>query len=120
MMNKLSKETSVTLMSRKRILILITNLTFGGAQRVFFEQSQLLAKNHDVVECVFNLAEGHAFPTGNKIISLNVPPGKNVLDKFRRFIQRVIGLRKLKKELRTEICISHLEGADLVNVLSKK
>ena len=105
---------------RKRILILITNLTFGGAQRVFFEQSRLLAKNHDVVECVFNLAEGHAFPTGNKIISLKVKPGINVIDKIWRFIQRVIRLRKLKNELRTEICISHLEGADLVNVLSKK
>ena len=107
-------------MERKRILILITNLSFGGAQRVFFEQSRILAKCHEVVECVFNLAEGHAFPTGNTVVSLNVPPGINVIDKIWRFFQRVNRLRKLKKELRTDICISHLEGADLVNILSRR
>mgnify|MGYP003577282255 CR=1 FL=1 len=88
-------------MRRQRILILITNLSFGGAQRVFFEQSRLLAKEHEVVECVFNLADGHAFPSGNKIVSLNVPAGINVLDKIWRFFQRVTRLRKLKKELKT-------------------
>ena len=86
-------------MSRKRILILITNLTFGGAQRVFYEQSRLLAKNHDVVECVFNLADGHAFPTGNKIISLNVPPGINVVDKMSAFFSTGDQATEIKKRI---------------------
>jgi glycosyltransferase involved in cell wall biosynthesis len=106
-------------MERKRILILITNLSFGGAQRVFFEQSLLLSKEHDVIECVFNLADGHAFPTKNKIIDLQVPAGKNIFDKLIKLCQRVIRLNRLKKTLKTEICISHLEGADLINILSK-
>ncbi len=107
-------------MQRKKILILITNLSFGGAQRVFFEQSLLLSEGHEVVECVFNLVQGHAFPTGNRIIDLKVPAGKNLPDKLVRFLQRVIKVRKLKKQLNTEICISHLEGADIVNILSKR
>jgi glycosyltransferase involved in cell wall biosynthesis len=104
---------------RKKILMLITNLSLGGAQRVFFDQSLILTENYEIIECVFNIAEGHAFKTGNKIIDLKVPAGKNFIDKIYRLIQRVTKLRRLKKELKIDICISHLEGADLVNILSK-
>ena len=55
------------------ILMLIPNLGFGGAQRVFHDHSLLLAGRHEVTEVAFNLTEGHAFPTGNKILSLDVP-----------------------------------------------
>ena len=107
-------------MERKRILVFITNLSFGGAQRVFSEQSLLLSKRHDVVECVFNLADGYAFPTKNKIFDLKVPAGKNIFDKLIRFYQRVTRLNRVKETLGTEICISHLEGADYINILSKR
>lgn len=105
-------------MARKKILLLITNLTFGGAQRVFFQQSRLLAEDHDVIECVFNLADGHAFVSGNPVISLDVPAGRNLPDKIFRFCQRVLRVRQLKRVHRFDFCISHLEGADLVNVLA--
>ena len=44
--------------------MLIPNLGFGGAQRVFHDHSLLLATRHNVTEAVFNLDEGHAFPSG--------------------------------------------------------
>jgi glycosyltransferase involved in cell wall biosynthesis len=104
---------------RRVILMLITNLNFGGAQRVFYNLSLELSKHYRVVECVFNFELGHVFKTGNEIVSLDVSGGKNVFHKFWQFILRVRALRRLKKELNPAICISHLEGADLVNVLSK-
>lgn len=102
----------------KKILLLITNLNFGGAQRVFHTVSEVLSKQFTVVECVFNRDGGVAFPSDNELLSLDVPAGTNLVDKTYRFFQRVIRLRKIKRKFKIDVCISHLEGADLVNVLS--
>jgi len=105
---------------RKTVLLLIPNLTFGGAQRVFHDHSLLLSQHYEVIECVFNLETSQAFPSGNRLLSLDVKAGTNLFDKFYRFLQRIRRLRKLKKQHDVDICISHLEGADLVNILSRR
>jgi glycosyltransferase involved in cell wall biosynthesis len=97
----------------------IPNLGFGGAQRVFHDLAVCLRERFEVIECVFNFDNGHAFPSENRIVSLEVPAGKSIPGKIYFFIQRIIRLRKLKKELGVQYCISHLEGADYVNILSK-
>ena len=99
--------------------MLITNLTFGGAQRVFYDHSRLLAGRHDVTEITFNLADGHAFSTGNEILSLDVPGGGGPLAKLAHFFERVRALAAIKRRLRPALTISHLEGADYINVLSR-
>lgn len=104
---------------RSSILLLITNLTFGGAQRVFFDHSRLLAGRQDVTEIVFNRADGHAFESGNEILSLDVPGGGSSLAKLAHFFERVRVLAALKRSRRPALTISHLEGADYINVLSR-
>jgi hypothetical protein len=101
---------------RKKVLLLIPNLTFGGAQRVFHDHSLLLSQHYEVIECVFNLETSQAFPSGNQVLSLDVKAGTNFLDKF---LQRITRLRQIKKQYNVDICISHHEGADLVNILSR-
>jgi glycosyltransferase involved in cell wall biosynthesis len=101
-----------------RIAMLIPNLGFGGAQRVFHDHSRLLASRHEVTEVVFNLAEGHAFPSGNPILSLDVAGGGGALAKLRHFRQRIRRLAALKRHVAPALAISHLEGADYVNVLA--
>lgn len=103
---------------KQRILLLITNLDFGGAQRVFKNLSNGLSIDNEVTECVFNLEMGYAFPSTNNLISLNVPAGSSAFGKFFRFIQRCYRLNRLKKKLEIDITISHLEGADYVNYFS--
>jgi glycosyltransferase involved in cell wall biosynthesis len=105
--------------TKPTVLLLIPNLTFGGAQRVFHYLSLSLSTKYEVIECVFNRDEIVAFPTTNKLITLDVKAGRNFLDKAFRFAQRVSRLRKIKKQYDVDVCISHLEGADLVNVMSK-
>ena len=100
-------------------MMLITNLTFGGAQRVFYDQSQLLARRHDVTEVVFNLDQGHAFATGNEILSLDVPGGGGRLARLAHFFQRIRVLAAIKRRRHPALTISHLEGADYINVLSR-
>ncbi len=97
--------------------MLITNLTFGGAQRVFYDHSRLLAERYKVTEVVFNLADGHAFSTGNEILSLAVPGGGGLISKSLHFVQRVRNLAAIKRRLRPLLTISHLEGAHYVNML---
>ena len=104
---------------KSSILMLITNLTFGGAQRVFYDHSRLLGQRHDVTEVMFNLVEGHAFPTGNDLLSLDVPGGGGPLVKAIHFVQRVRNLTAIKRRLRPVLTISHLEGAHYVSLLSR-
>jgi len=99
--------------------LLIPNLGFGGAQRVFHDHSVELGKKYKVYECVFNKEDGMAFPTPNELLDLQVPGGKNALLKIYCFWLRCIRLKKLKQQYKIDICISHLEGADYVNILSK-
>ncbi|HMG93394.1 MAG TPA: glycosyltransferase [Chryseolinea sp.] len=106
-------------MEKKVILMLIPNLNFGGAQRVFYNLSLELSKQYKVVECVFNFDAGHAFVSGNEVLSLDVAGGRNIFSKIWLFVRRCRKLREIKKRIGADICISHLEGADLVNVLSK-
>lgn len=104
----------------KKILLLIPNFGFGGAQRVFSDHAKMFSKFNEVEECVFNLSLPNEYETGNVVHDLDVREGTGLLDKALRFVERIKKLTKLKKEHRYDICISHLEGADYINVLSKQ
>jgi len=106
--------------NRKTILLLIPNLGFGGAQRVFRDHSVELAKQHNVYECVFNADHSLVYPSGNELIDLKVPAGCTILQKIYYFVLRCIRLKMIKKKYQVDVCISHLEGADYVNLLSRQ
>lgn len=101
------------------ILLVIPNLGLGGAQRVLHDHSVELARHYDVTEVVFNLDEGNMYPSTNKLISLDVRGGGSPLTKMQNFWYRIAKLKKVKQQLHTTVCISHLEGADYINLLSK-
>ncbi len=100
------------------LVLLIPNLGLGGAQRVFHDHSVELAKHYAVTEAVFNLEGGDLYPSGNPVQSLEVSGGGGVAAKLTNFRRRIAGLRQLRERLRPAACISHLEGADYVNLLS--
>lgn len=104
---------------RKRLLIIITNLGRGGAQQVFRQQMKWLASEFDVYGCVFNW-DG-AFPEDHleNIFSLDVPAGKSIIGKIRFFMLRILRLRAIKQSNKIDVSISHLEGADYINILSR-
>lgn len=102
------------------ILLIIPNLGQGGAQTVFRDQFDYYSKHHNVIGCVFNW--DHSFQEDRKlsIISLDVPAGRNVLTKVYFFWKRISRLKKIKEQFHVDIAISHLEGADYINILSRK
>ena len=101
------------------MLLLIPNLGLGGAQRVFGDHAQLLALNYNLTECVFNLDQVGAYQPSGELVTLGVPGGGNVFDRLWHFRQRCARLRELKHSRNITVAISHLEGADYVNVLSE-
>lgn len=101
------------------LLLVISNLGLGGAQRVFHDHSVELAKHYAVTEAVFNMEGGNMYPSGNPQHSLDVAGGGSPVHKIRNFGRRIARLRALKRQLNAAVCISHLEGADYVNLLSK-
>jgi glycosyltransferase involved in cell wall biosynthesis len=107
-------------MRKTRLLILIPNLGTGGAQKVYRQQLTLLSNTFDVYGCVFNrdgfLPQDHMA----NIYSLDVAGGSDIISKIVFFFKRVIRLKRLKQQLSIDVCISHLEGADYINLLSRK
>jgi glycosyltransferase involved in cell wall biosynthesis len=101
------------------ILLIIPNLGLGGAQRVFHDHSVELGRHFSVIEAVFNMDDGNVYPSTNELVSLDVAGGGSPLTKVRNFWRRIEQLKKLKRARKTDVCISHLEGADYVNLLSK-
>ena len=105
--------------TRKNILLIIPQLTYGGAERVFHDHAQQLARHHNVIECVFDSDTEVAFPAINTLVALDVPAEAGTIGKIKRFLARVRRVKQLKREHNIEVCISHLEGADYLNILSK-
>lgn len=102
--------------------MLIPQLSFGGAERVFHDQSREFAEaGHEVIECIFQTrTRSIDFPTTNRLIILDAPNATDsLISKATSLQRRVAQVRRIKKELQIDVCISHLEGADYVNVLSK-
>jgi glycosyltransferase involved in cell wall biosynthesis len=104
--------------ARLKILIIIPNLGRGGAQQVFRQQLKYLHDYLEVTGCVFNWEGAFEEDHTKEIVSLDVPAGKNYFSKGWYFTQRILRLRKLKQKQNITIAISHLEGADYVNLLS--
>jgi len=101
------------------ILLIIPNLGRGGAQQVFRDQLQFYSKHFVTIGCVFNWEDSFEEDRQLNIVSLDIPAGTTWLSKLVCFWKRVIAVRKIKKQHRIDVSISHLEGADYVNVLSK-
>lgn len=104
---------------KKKLLMVIPNLGLGGAQRAFHDHGVALREYYDVTEAVFDLDLENLYPSGNPIESLRVAGGGGLVTKLRNFFRRVAQLGRLKQRLGVDVCISHLEGADYVNLLSK-
>lgn len=103
---------------RKTIITVIPNLGTGGAQRVFSNLNMLLEEKFEVICCAFSDSTGVNQFDNLPTHYLNVGAGRNFIEKFWNFYLRIIRLRKLKKKYRAAFCISHMEGANFINVLS--
>jgi len=99
--------------------MLIPELQMGGAAKVVRELAASLRERMNVVEVVFNSADGVDFPGATVPLSLEVGGGGGPAAKVMNLARRVNRTRRLKRERGVDVSISHLEGAHWVDVLSR-
>ncbi len=105
---------------RRRILMLITQLGYGGAETSFIRLANFLAQSMDVTVALFTAdygsekkyTVGHE-PLNASVVLLDAPSRQtHVL----RWLRRIWRLRALKQQ--HDVTISFLSGPNLVNVLA--
>ena len=106
--------------SKKNILLIIPNLDFGGAQNSFYALSQELSKTHNVINVVFNKHNMANYIFKSTLLELDLGNASTFISKIFSFLKRTSRLKKIKKEHNIDVAISFLEGADYINILSKK
>jgi glycosyltransferase involved in cell wall biosynthesis len=105
--------------SKLRLLVVIPELSLGGAARIARDQAAAFATRYDVTEVVFNLDQGVHYECMGKLESLDIAGGGSIADKARHFAGRVRALGRLKRRLAVDLSVSHLEGAHYVDILSR-
>lgn len=99
----------------KSIAIIISKLNGGGAERNAANLSIILSKYYNVHLIVFD-GKNITYPYEGMLHDLKMPPRKN---KLLNFYNRVMAVRKIKKEYSIFASISLMDGANLTNVFSK-
>ncbi len=106
-------------MKRLRVLLLITNLGKGGAQRVFHDHALALSAVHDVEEAVFDVQQDQRiYDTSLPLHDLRRSDLLSKLGPIGRLLSRAVMLRSLVASRGFDVVISHMDGANWVNVLS--
>lgn len=107
-------------MDKLKIMMLIPELTMGGAQNSFARLAWSLSKEFTVIPIVFDEGLNSFYKLPQDVLSLGTKPAKNKIQKLLNLLKRIRSLSKLKNEISPIACISFLEGADYLNVLTKR
>lgn len=100
------------------MLHLIPHLGTGGAQKVFSQLSEGL-KDHFLMDLyAFDASYPEIYAIDLQIESLDTKGGSSYIGKLWRLFLRIKKLNKLKQKNNYNLTISHLEGADFINVLT--
>lgn len=93
--------------------MLITQMSMGGAEKVCYHLSEALSETHNLLLCVFTL-DGFepAFKSHYPVLALDEQPATG--NSLSRFLNRKKRLEQLVKEHRIDVCISHMEGPNIL------
>lgn len=99
----------------KSIAIIVQKLNGGGAERTASNLSIILSEYYKVHLLVFD-GTNITYPYKGILHDLKLPPRKN---KILNLLKRITIIKKIKKKYDISASISLMEGANLVNILSK-
>lgn len=105
---------------RKNIAVIVQTLCNGGAERMAANMTIELQENYNVYLFVFDTTNA-IYPYGGELVDLKLPPIKDAstLKRIGNTIKRVKLMRQYKKKYHIDCTISHMNGANLVNILSR-
>lgn len=104
---------------KKKLVLMIPQLKFGGAERVVSRLSFLLNKDFDLNIVVFD-DKDITYDIGCQLYSLDVPPNidNNFFNKILNVFKRIYRYRKFKKKNNIDFTYSFGDTANLINVFS--
>ena len=102
----------------ERVGVVIATIGSGGAERVAANLSIALSERYEVHLIVFD-GTNICYPYGGILHDLQIPAASSLVAKARNLIRRTIQVRRLKKQYGITSSISFMDGANLVNVLSR-
>lgn len=100
------------------ISIIVQKLNGGGAERAAANLSIALSELYDVHLIVFDGRE-IKYPYSGTLHDLKMPPNESGIGKLVNVLKRSAAVKKIKKENHIIASISLMDGANLVNVLSR-
>lgn len=103
---------------KKNLAIVVRALDHGGAERCASNLSVDLSDKYNVHVVVFDGRE-KMYPYGGQLHDLNLPPQDGMFRKILNIWKRSKALKAFKMRYNIDCSISLLDGANLVNVLSK-
>lgn len=108
----------------KRLLFFTHHLIGGGAEKTIINLAEYINKTYSSYEayiCVVYTDSKVANELQSKVIVLEskTTPDMSKIRKVPIILKQVQELRKVKRDLNIDTCLSFLPGADLLNVLSK-
>lgn len=107
----------------KRVLFFTHSLVGGGAEKTIINLSEYINKNVKEIEsyiCVVYDNEKVHTETSNVVVLQNkTSQGTKKLFKIPVILRQIKELKKIKKDLNIDVCISFLPGADFLNVWSR-
>lgn len=102
-----------------KVAFVIPNLGKGGAEHAVIRITDYLSQNHEVSIILFNRINNE-YKTNCRIIDLDLPVKKNIINKFFTFLKRKRKLKKIKKQEKFDVVISFLQSANILNILTRK
>ncbi|MCH5259482.1 MAG: glycosyltransferase [Lachnospiraceae bacterium] len=103
---------------KKKLLLIVPNLRFGGQQRVIANVAQIMTSDYDVTVVLFD-GRDPAFHVDCRVVDFSIPAAPGRLRKIKNVLLRAYKLRKLKRKEQFDFCLSTGPTANLINVLSK-
>jgi glycosyltransferase involved in cell wall biosynthesis len=113
----------LTVVVKRRILVLVERLGQGGAEKMALMLAEMLqsAGKFDVYICAMYRIDAFLFNAkGISVSSLQIEESRGLRGRCINYFKKINRLRKLKKELSIDLTISSLWPADWVNFLTGK
>lgn len=101
------------------VAIIIQKLSGGGAERVAANLSFELSSSYDVKIIVFDASDA-TYQTGGELLDIKLPPRRSKLGQMINIVNRTIKVKRIKRKYNIKCSISLMEGANIVNILSKQ
>lgn len=115
----MSKSSHANSSKKKKILLFITNLGPGGAERVFFDHAIAFKDKYLVEEAVFErMRDPRIYNSGLPLHDLHRNGFVSKFGSIGRLLSRALTIRELVRHRDIDVVISHMSGANWVNVLS--